>query len=50
MESMRSGIPVEKLGCPEWQSLLEENGYRLTDKRHMMDLLPFVSVSEFEKN
>ena len=42
MAFMKSGIPLAKLECPEMRSLLEENGFRLTDKRHMMDLVPFV--------
>ena len=46
MAFMKSGIPLEKLECPELRSLLEKNGYRLTDKRHMMDLVPFVLDQE----
>ena len=46
MAFVKSGIPLAKLECPEMRSLLEENGFRLTDKRHMMDLVPFVLDQE----
>lgn len=38
--------PLAKLGNPELRSLLEENGYSLTDPRHMMDLVPFILDEE----
>ena len=43
---MKSGIPLSKLECPDLRNLLEENGYRLTDPRHMLDLVPFVLNEE----
>ena len=46
MAFMKSGIPLAKLECPELRSLLEENGHRLTDRRHLMDLVPFVLDQE----
>ena len=39
---MKSGIPLSKLECPDLRNLLEENGYRLTDPRHMLNLVTFV--------
>jgi len=32
---MEAGIPISKLDCPGLRALLE-NGYRLTDSRHMI--------------
>ena len=46
MAFMRSGIPLSKLDCPDLRNLLEENGYRLTDSRHMLDMVPFVLNEE----
>ena len=37
---MKSGIPLSKLECPDLRNLLEENGYRITDPRHMLDWSP----------
>ena len=42
---MKSGIPLSKLECPDLRNLLQ-NGYRLTDPRHMLDLVPFVLNQE----
>ena len=39
---MAAGIPLSKLDCPALRELLEENKFRLTHSRHMMDLVPFV--------
>ena len=49
MAFMKSGIPLAKLECPELRSLLEENGYRLTEQRHTMDLVPFVLDEECKR-
>ncbi len=46
MAFMRSGIPLSKLDCPDLRNLLEENGYRLTDHRHMLDMVPFILKEE----
>ena len=43
---MKSGIPLGKLDCLELRSLIEENGFRLTDSRHLLDLVPFVLDEE----
>ena len=43
---MKSEISLSKLECPDLRNLLEENGYRLTDPRHMLDLVPFVLNQE----
>ena len=39
---MEAGIPLSKLDCPGVRELLEENSFRLTDSRHMMDMIPFI--------
>ena len=39
---LQAGIPLQKLECPGLRDLLLENGYRLTDSRHMFDLMPFI--------
>ena len=39
---MEAGIPLSKLDCPGLRDLLEENSFRLTDSRHMMDMMPFI--------
>jgi hypothetical protein len=46
MAFMKAGIPLEKLECQELRDLLQENGYRLTDARHMRDLVPFIHQQE----
>ena len=46
MAFMKSGIPLSKLDSPDLRSLLEDNGYRLTDHRHMLDMVPFVLNEE----
>ena len=46
MALMKSGIPIAKLETLELRGLLEENGYNLTDPRHMMDLVPFISGTQ----
>ena len=40
MAFLKSGIPLGKLDCLELRR--EENGFRLTDSRHLLDLVPFV--------
>ena len=43
---MQAGIPLAKLDCPGLRDLLQDHGYRLTDTRHMFDLVPFVLQEE----
>ena len=49
MALMKSGIPIAKLESLELRSLLEENGYSLTDPRHMMDLVPIILDEECKR-
>ena len=46
MALMKAGIPLQKLECQALRDLLQENGYRLTDTRHMRDLVPFIHHKE----
>lgn len=46
MAFMEAGIPLVKLDCQSLRDLLQDNGYRLTDTRHMFDLVPFVLQEE----
>ena len=46
MALMKAGIPIRKLDCVELRALLEENGYRLPDSRHVLDLVPFILKQE----
>ena len=46
MALMKAGIPIGKLAFFELRALLEENGYRLTDSRHLLDLEPFILKQE----
>ena len=46
MALMKAGIPMGKLDCLALRNLLEEIGYRLTDTRHLLDLVPFVLQQE----
>ena len=41
---LRAGIPLSKLDS--FRDILEEKVYRLTDRRHMFDLVPFVLKQE----
>ena len=41
---LRAGIPLSKLDT--FRDLFEEGAYRLIDKRHMSDLVPFVLKKE----
>uniref|UniRef100_A0A1X7TYX4 Uncharacterized protein n=1 Tax=Amphimedon queenslandica TaxID=400682 RepID=A0A1X7TYX4_AMPQE len=43
-----AGVPFNKLDS--FKELLEETGYRLTDKRFMLDLIPFVLKEEETTN
>ena len=46
MALMKAGIPIGKLDCAELRALFEENGYRLTDSRHLLDLVAFILKQE----
>jgi len=46
MALMKAGIPIGKLDCAKLRALFEENGYRLTDSRHLLDLVPFILKQE----
>ena len=46
---MQAGIPLSKLDCPGLRELLEENGFRLTDSRHMIDMIPFLLQEELTR-
>ena len=39
-----AGVPLSKIDC--FRGLLEENGYRLTDRRHLFDAIPFILTEE----
>lgn len=41
---LKAGVPLEKLKY--FRDLLESGGSRLTDSRHMLDLIPFVQEQE----
>ena len=43
---MAAGIALSKLDCPPLRELLEENRFRLSHSRHMMDLVPFILQDE----
>ena len=44
MAFLRAGVPLNKL--ESFRELLEENAFRFTDRRHMSDIIPFVSSQE----
>ena len=44
---LKAGIPLSKLDC--LRDILEENAFRLTDRRHMFDLVPFVLNEEIAR-
>ena len=44
---LRAGVPLNKLEV--FRELFEETEYRLTDRRNMHDLIPFIHKQEFEK-
>ena len=41
---LRAAVPLSKLDA--FRDLLEENMFRLTDRRHMSDLVPFIHTQE----
>ena len=41
---LQAGVPLSKLS--DFRDLLEENGYRLSDRRFMFDLVPFILKEE----
>ena len=41
---LRAGVPLNKLDC--FRELLEEHAHRLTDRRHMSDLIPVIASQE----
>ena len=41
---LRAGLPLSKLDS--FRDILQENAYRLTDRRHMFDLVPFILKEE----
>ena len=41
---LRAGVPLSKLAC--FLELLEENAFRVSDRRHMSDLIPFIVQEE----
>ena len=43
---MESGIPLSKLDSPKLRDLLEENAFRLTDSRHLLDMVPYILQEE----
>ena len=44
---LRAGVPLNKVEV--FRELFEETGYRLTDRRNMHDLIPFIHKQEFER-
>ncbi len=44
---LRAGIPLSKLDS--FRDIIEENAYRLTDRRHMIGLVPFILKEEEAK-
>ena len=44
---LRAGVPLNKLEV--FGEIFEETGYRLTDRRNLHDLIPFIHKQEFEK-
>ncbi len=41
---LQAGVPLSKVG--HFRELLEETGHRLTDRRHLFDLIPFILEEE----
>ena len=41
---LRAAVPLSKIDA--FRDLLEENSFRLTDHRHMCDLIPFIITQE----
>ena len=44
---LKAGTPLNKLNC--FRSILEENAFRLTDRSHMANLLPFILNEEQDR-
>ena len=44
---LKAGVPLSKIGA--FRELLEENAYRLTDRRSMLDYVPFILKDEENK-
>ena len=44
---LKAGTPLNKLNC--FRSILEENSFRLTDRSHMANLLPFILNEEQDR-
>ena len=44
MAFLRAGVPLNKI--ESFRELLEENAFRLSDRRHMSDIIPFISSQE----
>ena len=44
---LRAAVPLNKIDT--FRELLEENAFRLTDRRHMTDLVPFVLSQEVDE-
>ena len=44
---LKAGVPLSKIDC--FRDLLEERAFRLTDRRHLADLVPFILKDEQEK-
>ena len=44
---LRAWVPLSKIDC--FRGLLEESGYRLTDRRHLFDIISFILAEEVER-
>ena len=44
---LRAAVPLSKI--EHFRELFEESAYRLTDRRHIFDLVPFIQMQELEK-
>ena len=44
---LKAAVPLRKLDC--FRDLLEEHAYRLSDRRHLSDLIPFIRSEEESK-
>ena len=44
MAFLRAGVPLNKI--ESFRELLEENAFRLSDRHHMSDIIPFISSQE----
>lgn len=41
---LKAGVPLSKVSS--FREILEETGYRLTDRRHLFDMIPFILKEE----